>query len=85
MTEHPQTYEPTPEERAARAKRNWAIMGAILAFVVLVFAFSLIRMKMHWSDRMVAERAAAQEAAEAADKTADDAAQAAPPAPEERP
>ena len=35
----------TPEEMSARNKRNLAIAGALVAFVVLVFAVTVLNLK----------------------------------------
>ena len=35
----------TPEETSARSKRNLAIAGALVAFIVLVFAVSVLNLK----------------------------------------
>ncbi len=34
----------TPEEIAARKRRNWAIAGALVLFVVLVFTITVLRL-----------------------------------------
>jgi hypothetical protein len=34
----------TPEELAARKRRNWAIAGALVLFVVLVFTITVLRL-----------------------------------------
>ncbi|WP_296814671.1 hypothetical protein [Brevundimonas sp.] len=34
----------TPEEIAARKRRNWAIAGALVLFVVLVFVITVLRL-----------------------------------------
>ncbi len=35
----------TPEEMSARSKRNLAIAGALVAFIVLVFAVTVLNLK----------------------------------------
>lgn len=35
----------TPEELSARGKRNLAIAGALVAFIVLVFAVTVLNLK----------------------------------------
>lgn len=35
----------TPEELSARSKRNLAIAGALVAFIVLVFAVTVLNLK----------------------------------------
>lgn len=47
----------TPEELAARKKRNLAIAGALVAFMVLVFAVTILNLKRNLDAR--AELAAA--------------------------
>jgi hypothetical protein len=47
----------TPEELAARKKRNLAIAGALVAFMVLVFAVTVLNLKRNLDTR--AELAAA--------------------------
>lgn len=37
----------SPEARAARSRRNWFLAGALLAFVVLVFVTTIIRLGGH--------------------------------------
>lgn len=34
----------TPEEIAARKRRNWAIAGALVLFVILVFTVTVLRL-----------------------------------------
>ena len=41
----------TPEELAARNKRNLAIAGALVAFIILVFGVTVLRMKASMDDR----------------------------------
>ncbi|WOI53979.1 protoheme IX farnesyltransferase [Parvularcula sp. LCG005] len=39
-----ESYEMTPEEKKARARRNIAIAVGVLAFVVIVYSTTLLRM-----------------------------------------
>lgn len=39
--------EESPEARAARTRRNWLLAGALLAFVILVFAVTIIHLGGH--------------------------------------
>ena len=42
------TYQPpklTPEQAAARSRRNWVLAGALIAFVILVFVVTIVRLK----------------------------------------
>ena len=41
----------TPEEMSARSKRNLAIAGALVAFIVLVFAVTVLNLKRNIDDR----------------------------------
>ena len=41
----------TPEELAARKKRNLAIAGALVAFMVLVFAVTILNLKRNLDAR----------------------------------
>lgn len=41
----------TPEELAARKKRNLAIAGALVAFIVLVFAVTVLNLKRNMDAR----------------------------------
>ena len=41
----------TPEELAARKKRNLAIAGALVAFIVLVFAVTVLNLKRNLDAR----------------------------------
>jgi len=50
----------TPEQLAARKKRNLALAGALVAFIVLVFATTVLRMKGNMDERLAAEAAAGQ-------------------------
>jgi len=34
----------TPQEISARKRRNWAIAGALVLFVVLVFGITMLRL-----------------------------------------
>jgi hypothetical protein len=36
-----------PEARAARARRNWLLAGALMAFVVVVFIVTIIHLGGH--------------------------------------
>jgi len=40
----------TPEAARARKVRNWAVAGALFAFVILVFVVTIIRMGGHVFD-----------------------------------
>jgi hypothetical protein len=44
----------TPEELAARKRRNLALAGALVAFIVLVFATTVLRMKNNMDERQAA-------------------------------
>jgi hypothetical protein len=44
----------TPEELAARKKRNLAIAGALVAFIVLVFAVTVLNLKRNMDARIEA-------------------------------
>jgi len=44
----------TPEELAARKRRNLALAGALVAFIVLVFATTVLRMKNNMDQRQAA-------------------------------
>ena len=41
----------TPEELAARKKRNLAIAGALVAFIVLVFGVTILNLKRNIDER----------------------------------
>ena len=41
----------TPEDMSARNKRNLAIAGALVAFIVLVFAVTVLNLKRNIEDR----------------------------------
>lgn len=41
----------TPEELSARKKRNLAIAGALVAFIVLVFAVTVLNLKRNLDAR----------------------------------
>ena len=41
----------TPEELKARSRRNLAIAGALVAFMVIVFATTFLRMKANMDER----------------------------------
>jgi len=44
----------TPEELAARKKRNLAIAGALVAFIVLVFGVTVLNLKRNMDARAAA-------------------------------
>ena len=44
----------TPEELSARKRRNLALAGALVAFIVLVFATTVLKMKGNMDDRQAA-------------------------------
>lgn len=48
----------TPEQLSSRNRRNLAIAGALVAFIVLVFATTLLRMKSNMDERRDAAAAA---------------------------
>lgn len=37
----------SPEARAARSRRNWLLAGVLLAFVIMVFVVTIIRLGGH--------------------------------------
>ena len=41
----------TPEQLAARKRRNFALAGALVAFIVLVFTTTMLKMKGNLDDR----------------------------------
>jgi len=43
--------ELTPEERRKRNMRNWAIAAALLAFVVLVYAVTIVKIAGNVAER----------------------------------
>jgi hypothetical protein len=43
---HPQFRE-TPEAAKARRLRNWMLAGVLLAFVILVFVVTIVRLGGH--------------------------------------
>lgn len=47
----------TPEELSARKKRNLALAGALVVFIVLVFTTTMLRMKGNLDDRKAAAAA----------------------------
>jgi hypothetical protein len=49
----------TPEELSARKKRNLAIAGALVVFIVLVFSVTVLKMKQNMDDRAEAVAAGA--------------------------
>jgi hypothetical protein len=52
----------TPEQLSSRNRRNLAIAGALVAFIVLVFATTLLRMKSNMDERQAAAAAATRPA-----------------------
>jgi hypothetical protein len=56
----------TPEELSARKKRNRALAGALVVFIVLVFTTTVLKMKGNLDDRKDAAVAAGQTASPAA-------------------
>jgi hypothetical protein len=46
---HPPFDEP-PEAARARRLRNWALAGALVAFVILVFVVTIVRLGGHVID-----------------------------------
>jgi len=48
----------TPEELSARKKRNLALAGALIVFIVLVFTTTVLKMKGNLDDRKDAAAAA---------------------------
>ena len=50
----------TPEQLSARKKRNVALAVALAAFIVLVFATTVLRMKSNMDERQAAAAAAGQ-------------------------
>ena len=50
----------TPEQLAARKRRNLALAGALVAFIVLVFATTVLKMKGNMDERQAAAAAAGQ-------------------------
>ena len=55
----------TPEQLSARRKRNMALAGALVAFIVLVFATTVLRMKNNMDERQAAAAAVGQPAGQA--------------------
>lgn len=49
----------TPPELSARNKRNLAIAGALVAFILLVFAVTVLNLKRNIDDRKAALAAGA--------------------------
>ena len=45
------TLRLTPQEVSARKKRNYAIAGALVVFMTLVFSVTFLRMKSNMDDR----------------------------------
>jgi hypothetical protein len=45
------TLRLTPEELSARKKRNYAIAGALIVFMVLIFSVTFLRMSSNMDDR----------------------------------
>jgi hypothetical protein len=58
----------TPEELAARKKRNTALASALVAFIVLLFAVTILKLQGNRDD--AGRSAAAVEAARSADQGA---------------
>lgn len=52
----------TPEELAARKRRNLALAGALVLFIVLVFTTTVLRMKGNLDTREAEAAAAARTA-----------------------
>ncbi|WP_339913500.1 hypothetical protein [uncultured Brevundimonas sp.] len=50
----------TPEELAARNKRNLAIAGALVAFIVLIFTVTMLNLKRNMDARAALAGAAAE-------------------------
>lgn len=50
----------TPEQLSARKKRNVALAVALVAFIVLVFATTVLRMKSNMDERQAAAAAAGE-------------------------
>ena len=48
----------TPEQLSARKKRNLALAGALVLFIVLVFTTTVLKMKGNLDDRQAAAAAA---------------------------
>jgi hypothetical protein len=46
---HPQFNE-SPEAARARRMRNWALAGVLIAFVVLIFVVTIVRLGGHVFD-----------------------------------
>jgi hypothetical protein len=40
-------HTPTPAEKAARKRRNLYVAGALIAFIVIVFLITVIRLQEH--------------------------------------
>jgi hypothetical protein len=59
----------TPEQLAARKKRNMALAAALVAFIVLVFATTVLRMKGNMDERLAAEAAAGRPVGQTAGQT----------------
>ncbi|MFP5295925.1 hypothetical protein [Brevundimonas viscosa] len=47
----------TPEQLEARKRRNLAIAGGLVAFIVLVFTITVLNLKRNIDDRVEAEAA----------------------------
>ena len=47
----------TPEQLEARKRRNLAIAGGLVAFIVLVFTVTVLNLKRNIDDRVEAEAA----------------------------
>ena len=50
----------TPEQLSARKKRNLALAGALVVFMVLVFSTTVLRTKNNMDERQAAAAAAGQ-------------------------
>lgn len=61
----------TPEQLAARSKRNLWIALGLVAFIVLIFTTTFLRMQQNLADRTAQEHAAATADARAAHQMAE--------------
>ncbi len=52
----------TPEELAARKRRNLALAGALVVFMILIFATTVLRMTQNRSEAQQTQAVAAAEA-----------------------
>ena len=48
----------TPEQLEARNRRNRALAGALVVFIILVFTVTVLKMKGNMDERQAAARAA---------------------------